>query len=112
MVVSRKEVQAFKVEDFKDEKSELIAVEERPREVIRQIAAIVKMEKEKPKPDGRLLVTRYEIYFIKNGSVLWEGKVVNPRYAGRPHLHSFRRLCLAHRLRVRSRRKNIENDGN
>jgi hypothetical protein len=113
VVVSRKEVQAFKVEDFKDEKSELIAVEERPREVIRQIAAIVKMEKEKPKPDGRLLVTRYEIYFIKNGSVLWEGKVVNPpiRRDDRIYIASGDYVYCASAEGPVLWRKNIENDG-
>ena len=37
---------------------------------------MMRLEREKPKPDGRLLITRYEIYFIKNGKVLWEGKVL------------------------------------
>jgi hypothetical protein len=78
VVVSRKEMQTFKVEDFKEEKAEMIAVQVKPREVIQQIAKVVEMEKELPKPDGRLLVTRYDIYFIKNGKVLWEGKVVAP----------------------------------
>lgn len=113
VVVSRKEVQAFKVEDFKDEKSELIAVEERPREVIRQIAAIVKMEREKPKPDGRLLVTRYEIYFIKNGSVMWEGKVINPpiRRDDRIYIASGDYVYCASAEGPVLWRKNIENDG-
>jgi hypothetical protein len=78
VVVSREDVSVFKVEDFKDEREELIAVDEKPRELIKQIESVLKMEKEKPKPDGRLLITRYEIYLIKNGKVLWEGKVVNP----------------------------------
>ncbi|HSV96013.1 MAG TPA: FecR domain-containing protein [Spirochaetota bacterium] len=113
VVVSRKEVQAFKVEDFKDEKSELIAVEERPREVIRQIAAVVKMEKEKPKPDGRLLITRYEIYFIKNGSVLWEGKVINPpvRRDDRIYIASGDYVYCASADGPVLWRKNLNNDG-
>jgi hypothetical protein len=113
MVVSRKEIQTFKVEDFKDEKSELIAVEERPREVIRQIAEIVKMEKEKPKPDGRLLITRYEIYFIKNGSVLWEGKVVNPpvRRDDRIYIASGDYVYCASAEGPVVWRKNLANDG-
>jgi hypothetical protein len=78
VVVSREDVSVFKVEDFKDEREEIIAVDEKPRELIKQIETVLKMEKEKPKPDGRLLITRYEIYLIKSGKVLWEGKVINP----------------------------------
>lgn len=113
VIVSRKEVQTFKVEDFKEEKSELIAVEERPREVIRQIAAIVKLEKEKPKPDGRLLITRYDVYFIKNGSVLWEGKVINPpiRRDDRIYIASGDYVYCASAEGPVLWRKNIENDG-
>lgn len=76
VVVSRKEVQTFKVEDFKNETAEIITIEEKPKEVIQQVAQMMRLEREKPKPDGRLLITRYEIYFIKNGKVLWEGKVL------------------------------------
>jgi len=78
VAVGSKDITPFKVEDFKEEKNEMIAVEEKPKEVIKQIAAIMELEKEKPKPDGRLLVTRQDIYFIKNGRVLWEGKLINP----------------------------------
>jgi len=76
VVITKKDVTAFKAEDFK-EKAEVAAMAVKPKEIIKQIAQVVKLEKEKPKPDGRLLVTRYEIYFIKNGKVIWEGKVIN-----------------------------------
>jgi hypothetical protein len=76
VVMTKKDVTMFKAEDFR-ENAEVAAMAVKPKEIIKQIAQVVKLEKEKPKPDGRLLVTRYEIYFIKNGKVIWEGKVVN-----------------------------------
>ena len=76
--IAKKEVQQFKVEDFKDENKEMIAVKEKPKEVLVELKKIVKLEKKQPVPEGRLLITRYEIYFIKNEKPLWEGKVVNP----------------------------------
>jgi hypothetical protein len=78
VVVATKEIQKFKIEDFKEENKEMIAVQEKPKEVITAIKNIVKLEKKQPVPEGRLLITRYEIYFIKNEKPLWEGKVVNP----------------------------------
>lgn len=76
--IAKKEVQKFKVEDFKDENKEMIAVKEKPKEVMVELKKIVKLEKKQPVPEGRLLITRYEIYFIKNEKPLWEGKVINP----------------------------------
>ena len=73
VAIAQKEIGTFKVEDFKNENAEIIAVKEKEPELVKQIKKIIK--EEKPVPEGRLLVTRYEIYFIKNGRVEWEGKV-------------------------------------
>ena len=78
IIISRKKVEKFKVEDFRNDNKELIAIKEKPKEVIKKIAQVLKLEREKPKPDGRLLITKYEIYFIKNGRVIWDGEVINP----------------------------------
>jgi hypothetical protein len=78
VVVAKKEIQKFKIEDFKEENKEMIAVQEKPKEVIAAIKNIVKLEKKEPVPEGRLLITRYEIYYIKSEKPLWEGKVINP----------------------------------
>ncbi|MFH0977292.1 MAG: FecR family protein [Spirochaetota bacterium] len=78
VVVAKKEIQKFKIEDFKEENKEMIAVQEKPKEVLAEIKKIVKLERKQPIPEGRLLITRYEIYFIKNEKPLWEGKVINP----------------------------------
>jgi hypothetical protein len=78
IIISRKNVEKFKIEDFKKDNKELIAIKEKSKEVIKKIAHVLKLEKEKPKPDGRLLITKYEIYFIKNGKVIWDGEVINP----------------------------------
>lgn len=77
--ISKESMQSFKVEDFAKESKEIIAVQPKPKDVIQRLVKVIAQEKEMPKPDGRLLITRYEIYFIKNGKVMWEGNVVeNP----------------------------------
>jgi hypothetical protein len=78
VVVKKDEVQKFKPEDFKEEKQEIIKIEEKPKEVVKEVTKIVKKTRQIPQPEGQLLVTRYEIYFVKNGRVEWEGKVINP----------------------------------
>jgi hypothetical protein len=76
--VEKKEIKKFKIEDFKDENKEIIAVAERPKDVIDKIKKLVKLDKKQPLPEGRLLITRYEIYYIKDEKPAWEGKVINP----------------------------------
>ena len=75
--VARENIQNFAVEDFEKDKKEIIEIQKKPAETIQKIAEVIKVEKESPDPGGRLLVTRYEIYFIKNGRIEWEGKLVN-----------------------------------
>jgi hypothetical protein len=58
--------------------SEIINVKEKPAEVITQIKKIIRLEKKDKGYQGRLLITRYEIYYIKDGKVAWEGKVIEP----------------------------------
>ncbi len=113
VVVTKKDILPFKFEDFREEKTEIIAVKEKPKEVIKQIAEIMELEKDKPKPDGRLLVTRYEIYFIKNGKVLWEGKVINPpvKTEGKIYIASGDYVYCASVEGPVLWRRNIENDG-
>lgn len=77
IVVNRSAIEKFKADDFIRESGEIFAVEEKPREVIVRIAKIIKEEKVKPQPEGRLLVTRYDVYFIKDGKILWEGKLLS-----------------------------------
>ncbi len=74
--ISKESIQNFKPEDFSREGKEIVTIQIKPREVIQRIIKVIAQEKEMPKADGRLLVTRYEIYFIKNGKVVWEGNVV------------------------------------
>lgn len=78
VIIKKDEVQKFKPEDFKEEKQEIIKIEEKPKEVVKEVAKVVKKTRQIPQPEGQLLVTRYEIYFVKNGRVEWEGKVINP----------------------------------
>lgn len=76
IIVPQKQIETFSPADFAKEKKEIIEVAKKPEAVITRIATVIKEEKEKPQPEGRLLLTRYDIYFIKNGKVLWEGRVV------------------------------------
>ena len=46
------------------------------KEVIREIGKVIDEEKEEALPNGRLLVTSFEVYFIKNGKIEWQGTVV------------------------------------
>ena len=73
----RNDVRKFSVEDYAQDNKEIIEIKEKSPEVIKKINKAIKLEKETPKPNGRLLVTRYEVYFIKDGKVEWEGAVVD-----------------------------------
>jgi outer membrane protein assembly factor BamB len=108
-----KNVEQFAPADFAKENTELIRVTQKPREVIVKIVKAIKEEKEEPKPDGRLLITHHEIYFIKNGAVIWEGAVVdNPiRHDGKVFIASGNYVFCATADGPVLWRKNIENDG-
>ena len=56
---------------------EMIDVVMKSREDLSKIGHILRLQREKPVPEGRLLVTRYDIYFIQDGKILWDGKVIN-----------------------------------
>jgi len=77
VVIEKKAVQQFRIEDFTNEREEVINVEQREPDVVKQIRVAVQRERRIPEPDGSLLVTRNEIYFIKNGAVMIERKVVS-----------------------------------
>mgnify|MGYP001163406765 CR=1 FL=1 len=76
VVIGTASIVKFDTKDFAKENKELIEVEQKPKEDIAKIGHIIKQQKEKPVPEGRLLVTRYDIYFIKDGKIMWDGKVV------------------------------------
>ena len=78
VAVSKNDIEKFRVQDFVKEQKEMIEVKEKPKKVIRKIARVLKKDRETPKPQGRLLITRYEVYYIKNGRVMWEGQVITP----------------------------------
>ena len=111
--VNNRQSEKFAISDFTHENKELIAVKEKPKEVIKKIRKVIHEEKQEPKPDGRLLITRYEIYFIKNGKVLWEGKVVtSPVHLGdKVYIASGKYVFCASSDGPVLWRKNIDNDG-
>jgi hypothetical protein len=113
VVVKNKQIKKFAAADFSKENAEIIDVKEKPQEVIKKITKVIKEEKEEPKPDGRLLITRYEVYFIKNGKVLWEGKVVTSpvRIGDKVYIASGKYVFCASSEGPVLWRKNIENDG-
>ena len=76
VAVSRKSVEKFAVKDFEKDNKEIIEVKKRPAAVISEISRVLDEEKAAPKPNGRLLITRFEVYLIMNGTIAWEGPVV------------------------------------
>ncbi len=75
--IDDKSVQQFSPEDFAKENKEIIEIQQKPKEDIVRITRAIKQQKERPVPEGRLLITRYDIYFIRDGKIQWDGKVVN-----------------------------------
>jgi hypothetical protein len=77
VVVSTAAIVKFAANDFVKENKELIEVALKPKEDLAKIGHIMRQQREKPVPEGRLLVTRYDIYYIKDGKIMWDGKVVS-----------------------------------
>ncbi len=75
--VDDKKIEKFAAADFVKENKEIIDVAQKPKEDIVRITHVIKQQKETPVPEGRLLITRYDIYYIKDGKIKWDGKVVN-----------------------------------
>ncbi len=75
LTVSRKNIERFAVKDFERDNREIIGIQAKPAEVIRDISKAIEDEKEEPRPNGRLLITRFEVYFIQNGTVEWQGSL-------------------------------------
>jgi outer membrane protein assembly factor BamB len=113
IAVNKNNIVKFALNDFDNENKEIRQIRQRPVRVIRKMATIIKEEKEAPKPDGRLMITRYEVYFIKNGKVLWEGKVIQEpvRKDGKVYIASGNRVFCASSEGPVIWRKNIDNDG-
>jgi hypothetical protein len=68
-------VETFAAADFIRENNEMIDVKEKPAEVIRQLAKVVNIDKEKPVAEGRVVITRDEVYFIKEGNIVWQSRL-------------------------------------
>jgi len=77
IIVQRKDVRKFAASEFIKENKEIIQVEEKPKKIIVRIKKVIKKTIEEPKPEGRLLVTRYDVYYIKDGKIKWEGKLLS-----------------------------------
>lgn len=75
VVVDKGKIEKFRPEDFAGSSSEIIEVEEKPGDIVKRISMVVKQDREKPVPEGRLIITRKNVYFIKDGKVRWQGKV-------------------------------------
>ncbi|MCL2155135.1 MAG: FecR domain-containing protein [Leptospirales bacterium] len=77
IAVKKASIVKFNASDFADENKELIEIENKPKDVIARINSIILQEKDHPIPEGRLLITKYDMYFIKDGKVQWGGKIIN-----------------------------------
>ena len=77
IAVNKASIIKFHVIDFADENKEIIEIERKPKDIIARINHTIVQEKESPIPEGRLLITNYDIYFIKDGKIQWDGKIIN-----------------------------------
>lgn len=113
IAVPKKAIEKFKATDFQKDKKEMIAIKIKPPVVIKKIIKVIQKEKSEPKPDGRLLVTRYEIYFIKSGKVQWEGAVIDKPVKKDDFIYiaSGDYVFCAHKEGPVKWRKNIKNKG-
>ncbi|MFC1670606.1 FecR domain-containing protein [Spirochaetota bacterium] len=113
IIIPKKSIMKFALEDFSKENKEIIQIKERPKEVVRQIIKYIELEKDKPKPDGRLLITRYQVYFIKNGKVAWGGKIIGEpiRIQDKIYVASGDYIFCASKDGPVLWRKSIKNDG-
>lgn len=75
VVIKKEKIEKFSPGDFVSENREIIEVEEKPGDVVKRIAMVVKQERDMPAPEGRLLITRYNVYFIKEGRVKWQSRI-------------------------------------
>jgi hypothetical protein len=113
VVIQDKQIAKFSVEDFTKENKEIIEIEQKPKEDLVKIKNIIREQKEKPVPEGNLLVTRYDIYYIKDGKILWDGKVVSEpvRDGDRLYIASGEYVFCAENEGPVLWRAEIENDG-
>ena len=107
------DIEMFSAEDFNMETKEIIEIKEKPKEIVKRIKKVIQQEKALPKPEGRLLITRYEVYFIKNGKVKWEGRVEGEpiRKNGKIYIASGEYVFCASEEGPVLWRKNIINNG-
>ena len=113
IVINKADISKFAIEDFTKENEEIIKVKEKSREVIRQIVKVIRQEKEIPKPLGRLLITKFEAYFIKDGTVKWQGKVTESplQWSNKYYVASDNYIFCVAKDGPIIWRKNMQNDG-
>ncbi len=113
VIVGKADIQKFTAKDYLKDQREIIAIKRKPAPIINLIVRTIYKEKKKPKPDGVILITKFDVYFIKNGSVRWEGKVVNAPIEkdGRLFIASGDYVFCAKKDGQVQWRKNIKNDG-
>lgn len=77
VVINSADIVQFAAKDFAKERKEMIEIPQKSKVDLAKIGRIIRQQKAKPVLEGRLLVTRYDIYYIKDGKILWDGRVVN-----------------------------------
>lgn len=77
IAIAQKDIAKFKPEDFARENKEIIEVEEKPKDDLKVIKKVVKEDSLQPKAQGRIVITKYDIYFVKEGKVIWESKLLD-----------------------------------
>jgi len=76
VVIKDDKIATFRVGEFIGENREIIEVEEKSGIDINKLAQMLKQDAASAAPEGRLLVSGENIYFIKYGKVIWESRVV------------------------------------
>ncbi len=76
VVIGKNEATKFAATDFQRENKEIIDVTEKPKKVIAKLKRVIKKTLDDTATMGRLVVTEYDIYFVKSGKILWAGSLV------------------------------------
>ena len=90
-----------------------IEVEQKSEDDLRRISMAQKQDKNAPAPEGRLVVTRGDIYLIKDGRVAWTGRIISDpaRRGDRLFIAAGKYVFCAMSDGPVVWRKEIENDG-
>lgn len=77
LIISDGNIEKFKADYFTRENSEIIEVEQKSEDDIKKISMMQRQDRNTPAPEGRLVVTKKDVYLIKEGKIVWTGRIVS-----------------------------------